>query len=403
MNQRVPAFRILDVPVFIPRSAGLGVALIAWFFVPVAQNVLDPETPSWLIMLGALAHALAIYVAIFIHELGHTIAARHYGYTVEGIVIHVVGGHTTFARDFSRSRHQFITALWGPLATTGLALISWGIALQFQEGIVYSVFAWLALANAVMSGVNLLPGVPLDGGAILSAIVWRLRRDRISGQIAAAIGGILIATTWSVSPFIFSSLFGWELDTFNIIISFLVGMWLASAAWNTLWRARLLRKNPEAATMSVSAVADSVTSAITSEALVENALDPAELILISLEAITRRAIAVDESENVDGALRKASTQKAGAIVVMRGNTAIGIVRDAAIAAVPTERKLSTKVSATARRITDVDRLPLEITLNQLEAILRNLGNSEWLVVDTEDKIIGVVLRHDIEKQLEGNI
>jgi predicted transcriptional regulator len=180
-------------------------------------------------------------------------------------------------------------------------------------------------------------------------------------------------------------------------------MWLASAAWNTLWRARLLRKNPEAATMSVSAVADSVTSAITSEALVENALDPAELILISLEAITRRAIAVDESENVDGALRKASTQKAGAIVVMRGNTAIGIVRDAAIAAVPTERKLSTKVSATARRITDVDRLPLEITLNQLEAILRNLGNSEWLVVDTEDKIIGVVLRHDIEKQLEGNI
>lgn len=391
MTQRVPAFSFLGVPVFIPKSAGLGIALISWFFVPVAQNVLSPDTASWIVMGVALLHAVAIYVTIFAHEVGHTIAALHFGYKVDAIVIHVVGGHTTFAREFTRPRHQFVTALWGPLATAGIALLSWGVALGFENGIAYSVFAWLAVSSTVMSVINLLPGTPLDGGALLSAVVWIIRKDRIAGRIAAASGGILIATLWSISPYLMNVFFGWELDTYNVVVSFLVGMWLASAAWNSLWTARKSRTSPTPEALTPSDNSDLV--------LTETSIDEDQTV-ISILNVTRRALAVDENENVDAALRKSVDAKAGAIVVMRGENALGIVRDAAIAAVAVERRLTTKVSSTARRISDKDRIPLEITVRELRETLNHLGESEWLVVDEDNKIVGVALRNELQNQLQ---
>jgi CBS domain-containing protein len=242
-----------------------------------------------------------------------------------------------------------------------------------------------------MSAINLLPGTPLDGGALVSAVVWRLRNDRITGRIAAASGGILIATSWSISPFLLNYFLGWELDPYNIVVSFLVGMWLASAAWNSLWSARKARNEP--------AELGNTTPA-TDVASTENKLVDGADVLISIMGITRRAIAVDENENIESSLREAEARKAGAIIVVRGEQVIGIVRDAAVSAVPMDRRNITKVNSTARRISELDRLPLSLSLQALREALVHLGESEWLVVDEENKIVGVVLRHDLEAHMK---
>src|SRR5699024_9835058 len=48
------------------------------------------------------------------------------------------------------------------------------------------------LSNAVVAAFNLLPGLPLDGGQVLEAIVWRLSGNRISGTIVAGWGGRVV-------------------------------------------------------------------------------------------------------------------------------------------------------------------------------------------------------------------
>ncbi len=95
-------------------------------------------------------------------------------------------------------------ALAGPLVTLGFvvvcATLAWAIggrgelALAFSPvrpgiGAVEAVLAYVALINALLLVLNLIPGFPLDGGRVVRALAWWRTGDRTSAtRFASRLG-----------------------------------------------------------------------------------------------------------------------------------------------------------------------------------------------------------------------
>src|SRR2546430_13320007 len=66
----------------------------------------------------------------------------------------------------------------------------------------------LRWANLVVGIFNLLPGLPLDGGRMLRAVIWKLTGRQSTATIAAAWAGRVLAVSLFVLPFVFHAVNG---------------------------------------------------------------------------------------------------------------------------------------------------------------------------------------------------
>jgi Zn-dependent protease len=315
------------------------------------------------ILLIALLHAVAIYVSVFVHELGHAFSAQKYGYQPKEIVLNLIGGHTAFSREFDTPKHQIVIALLGPVANSLVIVIGAVLYVANIHPVINSVSTWLMWASAITTIVNLLPGFPLDGGAILGGIVWSLTKDRSKGARANAIGGISIAGIWFLSPWILEATIGWTVTFSDVIISSLIGSWLLLSSIRMLALTRI------------------------EEQIEGTAISESKVLVRSL---TRRAVLVDSDTDLQGALEAMRKDSAGAIIVM-DTKPIGIVRELVYSS-----DEHGAVRSFARRIDQFDLLRADMSIDECMEQLNNLSASEWLVVDEEDRIFGVLMRSDVE-------
>lgn len=151
-----------------------------------------PESPSFGWVLGAGFGVAVVYMlSIFLHELGHLVAARLAGVDVSAMHLHVAGGHVDIDDDdrLTAARLAAIAGA-GPLVTAGLVLAA-GVALTIlgwplsrspasETSAAIAIGRVLSAAfviNAIALVVNLLPIRALDGGQLLAAgRLWRSRR-----------------------------------------------------------------------------------------------------------------------------------------------------------------------------------------------------------------------------------
>jgi Zn-dependent protease len=109
------------------------------------------------------------------------------------IVANVWGGHTSFEAPRTTPGPMAGVAAAGPAANAALALVSF-IALQVTTGDVSGrVLTGLLIINGSLAALNILPGMPLDGGAVLESLVWKITGDRNKGSIAAGWCGRVLA------------------------------------------------------------------------------------------------------------------------------------------------------------------------------------------------------------------
>jgi len=137
--------------------------------------------------------ALAFYVALLAHELGHALMARRQGIPVQSITMWLFGGVTRMKGESACPAAALRVAAVGPIISLVVAGAFAVLALALDQvgapPLLGGVAGWLAGMNLILAIFNLLPAAPLDGGRILQALLWRRRGDRFSASVTAARAG----------------------------------------------------------------------------------------------------------------------------------------------------------------------------------------------------------------------
>lgn len=132
---------------------------------------------SWLVLTGTML------ASIFLHEVGHWIAAHLQGGGAERIILWPLGG-LAYCDAPHRPAPQFWVAAGGPIVNFALGLLAGAACLLAgwdgffpaagEEGFPFVRLAvqYTFLWNAFLGLLNLLPCYPLDGGRMFQAVLW---------------------------------------------------------------------------------------------------------------------------------------------------------------------------------------------------------------------------------------
>ncbi len=142
---------------------------------------LESSLEYWL--LGGFT-ALFITVSIVIHEIGHSVMATWLKIPIERVHLYLFGGMAELKYRPQRPVEEFFIALAGPAASFTLALFSYFCyaVLLSPDYLIYYFFQFLALINLLITLFNLLPIFPLDGGRIVRAVIWKLKKNYIKAS-----------------------------------------------------------------------------------------------------------------------------------------------------------------------------------------------------------------------------
>ncbi|MFZ1286385.1 MAG: M50 family metallopeptidase [Candidatus Phosphoribacter sp.] len=171
--------RVAGIPIYLGKSwPVIGIIIVLTF---------GPSIPLTAAVgyAVAAAYAVLLLVSVLVHEAGHAAAARATGARVDRIVANLWGGHTVFGTEGRRPGTAAGIAVAGPAGNLVLAAVGW---LLYQTDLppILSLLSWaLAFSNLFVALFNLLPGLPLDGGFVVEALVWKLTGDRALAMVVA--------------------------------------------------------------------------------------------------------------------------------------------------------------------------------------------------------------------------
>jgi Zn-dependent protease len=150
--------------------------------------------------------ALALFLCVTLHELGHSVAAQHFGIPVRQIVLLPLGGVAMISRNPDKPVQELLIAVAGPLVSMGIvgvllplagaALMATGFdGRGLVEGLIgspspTSFVVWLLAANVTIVLFNLIPAFPLDGGRVLRALLAMWMDFPRATRIASKVGEV---------------------------------------------------------------------------------------------------------------------------------------------------------------------------------------------------------------------
>ncbi|MER8030420.1 site-2 protease family protein [Streptomyces bauhiniae] len=363
--------RPFGVPVYVAPSWFLVAALITWVFGGQLDRVL-PELGA-LRYLVSLFFAVAFYASVLVHELAHVIAALRFKLPVRRIQLQFFGGVSEIEKEAETPGREFVLAFVGPLLSLVLAGLFYLALKPVEPGTVPGVLlAGLMISNLIVAIFNLLPGLPLDGGRMLRAVVWKITGRPMTGTVAAAwIGRALAVSVLIGLPLLNQSgALGGDRDVsgMDTVTDALLAAILAAIIWtgagNSLRMARLREHLPD----------------------------------LRARTLTRRAVPVQTDTPLSEGLRRANAAGARALVVVDADgTPLSLVREAAIVGIPEHRRPWVPVSELAQDLTDGMRVSAELSGEELLDTLRATPATEYLVVENTGEIYGVLSAADVEK------
>src|SRR6478735_4932146 len=182
---------IVGTPVLISRSWFLVAAVIAIMVAPAVERA-EPGLGG-LNYVAGLMLAVLLHLSVLVHEASHALVAKRFDLPVTSITLHFLGGMTSIDGEPASPRQEFWISVVGPISSLAVAGAAFAAAQVAPGGLIGLAVDGLAFTNLLVGVINLVPGLPLDGGRVLKAAVWQVTGDTHRGTIVAAWGGRITA------------------------------------------------------------------------------------------------------------------------------------------------------------------------------------------------------------------
>lgn len=189
-------FTIRGIPLRIHPSWFVILLLATLAFAEQYRDNLGQVAPPQVLWLIAFLTALLLFVSVLLHELGHSLVALSQGVQVRSITLFLLGGVASVERECATARGALAVAAAGPAVSLLLAALLLGAshAASHLSPLLGGMVTQLGSLNLVLGLFNLLPGLPLDGGLIVKALVWQVTGSQRRGIEVANASGRLLAT-----------------------------------------------------------------------------------------------------------------------------------------------------------------------------------------------------------------
>ena len=339
--------------------------IIAGVFIVIYANDLSALSTSMRYVVAA-AFVVLLYASVLAHELSHSVVARGYGLPVRRILLFPLGGVSEIEREAPTPGREFAVAGAGPALSLLLAGIGWGLGEVWTYGIPGALIRQLWVANLLVGLFNLLPGLPLDGGRMLRAVVWKLTGRPTTATFAAAWAGRALALGLLAIPFFSDGLAGGDMVSMLWVVGIAAFMWFGAS--QSIKATRFRERLPA----------------------------------LQARRLARKAISVPASTPLAEAVRQADEAGARAVVVVdHDGRPIAIVNEAAVMAMPPERRPWVDTGTVARSIDPGLVLSADLQGMALLDALRRAPAPEYLLVEPSGQVIGVLAASDLDLVFAG--
>jgi Zn-dependent protease len=367
--------------IIIARPFGIPVYISPWWFLVAGVLVVLysnsgalPGTVHGSVAryLVGVAFVVLLYLSVLVHELSHSVVAIRFGLPVRRILLYPLGGFSEIEQEPPTPGKEFLVSAAGPAMSLAIAGIGIGInALFASHGIARVLIDRVILANVVVGVFNLLPGLPLDGGRVLRAGLWKLTGKAGYSTVLAAWAGRIIAI--AIAAVVLESYSVRSSGQLSLASGY--GIWLIAIA----------------AFMWISA-GQALRSARVRERL------PA----LQARALARRAIPIPPNLPLAEAIRRADLAQARALVVVdHDSKPIAIVNEGAVIATPEQRRPWIDAGSLARTLDPDMILSADLSGMDLIEAVRRAPASEYLLIEPSGQVYGVLSTADLDHAFAG--
>jgi Zn-dependent protease len=357
---------VLGIPIVVSPYWFVVAALLVYLYANSLDSTVSPSSTRYLV---SAAFVLLLYLSVLIHELSHCVVARAFRLSVRRVLLYPLGGFSEIEQEPPTPAREFAVSAAGPAVSLALAGIAAALTKAVPDGLPNLLIDQLFRANLLVGLFNLLPGLPLDGGRIFRAGIWKITGKPASATVAAAWAGRVLAVLLVAVPL---ALYRGQ---FQSLLTSTYGIWLAFIAvfmWIQAGQA--------------------ISAARVRERL------PA----LHARALARRAIPVPAGTPLAEAIRRADAAQARALVVVdhEGNPS-ALVNEDAVIATPEQRRPWIDVGSLARTIDPGMVLPADLSGVELVEAVRRTPASEYLLVEPSGQIYGVLVATDLDRAFAG--
>jgi len=348
------------VDVMVRSSWLLVAALIAYLAAPQIEQV-APELGNLKYVAG-VAFAILLTLSLLLHELSHALMAKHFGIGVRSITLHFIGGVTSIDGEPANAKQELAISAVGPITSLAIGGAAFGLWQVTPEGLLSWVVGGLAGTNLFVGALNLVPGLPLDGGRVLRAAVWKVTGNPNRATLISGWAGRVVALLVLVSPALFASA-GVAVDLFDYVIALIFGWFLWTAATNSIMTAKIRSRLPA----------------------------------LQARTLARRTLSLSHDLPVIEAMRQATEAQAGAIVTLDSAGQVrGVVNEAAAVAIPAERRPWVTLDAVTRGLDPGLTLSADLEGEALLTAMQQRPATEYLLVEEGGEIYGVLSTADVD-------